>query len=202
MLALESRDAAADNAAFRAAGIGDFETFRFEREGRSADGAPIRLAFSLVFATDPLSPDTGFFACQEHFPENFWNPALQQHPNTAAAVAAAVMVAENPSDHHVFLSALAGERDIQASSTGITVPTPRGAIQVMDPTAFRVQFGVEAPDVTSGARMAALRLAVRDFGAAVTALQAGGVAAQMRMGRIVVGPEVAAGATLVFEAAG
>src|SRR5262245_40504098 len=65
MLAVESRDAAADNAAFRSAGIGDFETFRFEREGRGADGATAKLAFSLVFATDPASPDIGFFACQE-----------------------------------------------------------------------------------------------------------------------------------------
>ena len=98
-------------------------------------------------------------------------------------------------------AAFAGERDIQASSTGITVPTPRGVIQVMDPAAFRIQFGVEPPDVAAGGRMAALRLTVHDCGAAVTALQAGGIAAQMRMGRIVVGPEVATGATLVFEPA-
>src|SRR5262245_1553129 len=203
MLALESRDAAADNAAFRAAGIGDFETFSFEREGRRADGSAVKLGFSLVFAADPRSPDIGFFACQERHPKDaFWNPVFQQHANAAASIAAVVLVAENPTDHHIFLSAFAGERDIQASSTGITVPTPRGAIQVMDPAAFRIQFGVEPPDVTAGARMAALRLAVRDFGAAVTALQAGGVAAQMRMGRIVAGPDVATGATLVFEPAG
>src|SRR5262245_54032691 len=142
MLALESRDAEADNAAFRAAGIGDFATFHFEREGRGPDGAAVKVAFSLVFARDPKSPDIGFFACREHFPEYFWTPAVQRHESTAAAVAAAVLVAENPSDQHVFLSAFAGERDIQASSTGITVPTPRGVIQVMDPAAFRIQFGI------------------------------------------------------------
>lgn len=203
MLAVESHDAGADHAAFRAAGIGDFEIFTFEREGRRADGASIRLGFSLVFAVDPRSPDTGFFACHEqHAKDAFWNPAFQQHANSAASVAAAILVAENPTDHHIFLSAFAGERDIQATSTGITVPTPRGAIQVMDPAAFRIQFGVEPPDVASGGRMAALRLTVRDFGAAVAALQAGGIAAQMRMGRIVVGPQVAIGATLVFEPAG
>jgi len=203
MLALESHDAAADNAAFRAAGIGNFEVFAFAREGRRADGSDIKLGFSLVFATDPKSPDIGFFTCQEDHPKDaFWNPAFQQHPNTAAGIAAVVLVAENPTDHHIFLSAFAGERDIQASSTGITVPTPRGVIQVMDPAAFRIQFGVEPPDVASGGRMAALRLMVRDFGAAVTALKAGGIAAQMRMGRIVVGPEVTTGATLVFEPAG
>jgi catechol 2,3-dioxygenase-like lactoylglutathione lyase family enzyme len=202
MLALESRDANADAAAFRAAGIGDFDIFSFEREARRPDGAAAKVAFSLVFANDRQSPDIGFFACQEHHPENFWNPAFQTHSNGAATIAAVVLVAENPTDHHIFLSAFVGERDIQASSTGITVPTPRGAIQVMDQAAFRIQFGVEPPDVARGARMAALRIAVRDFAAAVTAVQAGGIVAQMRMGRIVVGPEVATGATLVLEPAG
>jgi Glyoxalase-like domain len=202
MLALESRDATADGAAFRAAGIGDFDIFSFEREGRRPDGSTAKVAFSLVFATDPQSPDIGFFACQEHHPENFWNPAFQTHSNTAAAIAAVLLVAENPTDHHIFLSAFVGERDIQATSTGITVPTPRGAIQVMDPAAFRIQFGVEPPDISPGGRIAGLRFAVKDFGAAVAALKTGGIAAQMRMGRIVAGPEVATGATLVLEPAG
>jgi hypothetical protein len=69
----------------------------------------------------------------------------------------------------------------------------------MDPVAFRVHFGTEAPDIVHGARLAALRFAVRDVGAAVAALKAGGVDATMRMGRIVVGPQVGMGATLVFE---
>ncbi len=38
-------------------------------------------------------------------PEKFWNPALQQHANSANDIAGAVLVAENPSDHHIFLSA-------------------------------------------------------------------------------------------------
>jgi hypothetical protein len=200
MLVLEGRGAG-DAEAFRAAGIGDFEVYEFEREGRRPDGTPIKVAFSLAFASDPRAPDVGFFTCQHRHPENFWNPAFQVHPNSAAGIAGAVLVAENPTDHHIFLSAFVGERDIQATSTGITVPTPRGDIQVMDPVAFRSHFGTEPPDIASGARLAALRFAVRDFGAAVEALKRGGVAAQVRMGRIVVGPDLGMGATVVFEAA-
>ena len=70
---------------------------------------------------DPHSPDTGFFTCQHRYPENFWNPAFQQHPNTAAAVAGVVLVAENPSDHHIFLEAFTGEREAQATSAGIGI---------------------------------------------------------------------------------
>ena len=50
MLVLEGHDAQADARAFREAGIGDFDVFDFEREGRRPDGTPIKVAFSLAFA--------------------------------------------------------------------------------------------------------------------------------------------------------
>jgi hypothetical protein len=198
MIALEGQGAA-DAAAFRAAGIGDFEACEFERESRRPDGTPIKVAFSLAFAADPRAPEAGFFTCQHRHPENFWNPAFQVHANAAAGVAGVVLVAENPSDHHIFLSALVGERDIHASSTGVTVPTPRGDIQVTDPAAFRIQFGTEPPDVGRGARLAALRIAVSDLAQTTRILQANRIEAQMRMGRIIVPPSAAMGATLVFK---
>ena len=40
MLVLEGRDAQTDAQAFRAAGIGDFDVFDFEREARRPDGSP------------------------------------------------------------------------------------------------------------------------------------------------------------------
>jgi hypothetical protein len=71
MLVLEGKGAAADAAAFRAANIGDFDVFDFEREGKRPDGASVKVAFSLAFAEDKRAPDTGFFTCQQHYPENF-----------------------------------------------------------------------------------------------------------------------------------
>lgn len=202
MILLEGHDGAADAAAFRAAGIGDFNVFEFAREGRRPDGSSVTLSFSLAFARDPKAPDIGFATCHHHVPDGFWNAAVQAHANSAAAVAGVVMVADNPADHHIFLSAFVGERELLATSSGINVPTPRGDIQVMDPAAFTQHFGVAAPDISHGARLAALRVTVRDVAAAVKALQAAGVPASMRMGRIVVGPQAAMGATLVFEPAG
>jgi Glyoxalase-like domain len=201
MIALESRDAATDARAFREAGIGDFDVFDFEREARKPDGTPVKVAFSLAYAQDEKSPEAGFFVCQQHRPENFWNPAFQAHANTATGIAALVLVADNPTDHHIFLSAFAGEREIEATSTGIRVKTPRGELQAMDPESFRIHFAVEPPDITQGARMAALRIAVRDMAAAQAALRAAQVPAQERMGRIIVAPEQAMGATVVFEPA-
>jgi catechol 2,3-dioxygenase-like lactoylglutathione lyase family enzyme len=199
MLVLEGRDADRDVAEFRAAGIGHFDRFDFEREGRRPDGSSVKVGFSLAFATDPQAPGTAFFTCQQHYPENFWNPAFQTHANAVTGIAGVVLVAENPTDHHIFLSAFAGERALLATSTGVAVTTPRGTIQVMDPAAFRIHYGIEPPDVSHGARLAALRFMVANSGATRAALAAGGVATGDRLGRIVVAPPDGMGATIVFE---
>jgi hypothetical protein len=196
MLVLEGKGAAKDAEAFRAAGIGDFDVFDFEREGKRPDGSSVKVAFSLAFAADRQAPDTGFFTCQQHFPENFWNPAFQKHPNGVTGINGVVFVAENPADHHVFLKAFAGVSDLKSTSSGITIETPRGEIQVMDPAAFRLHYATEPPDVARGMRLAALRFAVRDLAAAKSAL---GDAAAERMSRLIVSPQTAHGATLVFE---
>ena len=198
MLALEGRGAA-DADEFRSAGIGDFETFELAREGKRPDGTAVKVAFSLAFACDPKSPDIGFFTCRHHHPENFWNPVLQDHPNTTQGVAGIVLVADNPSDHHIFLSAFTGERDLLATSAGISITTPRGVIQVMTPAAFEDHFGTKPPDVSGGAKLAALRFAARDLDAASRILHSGNLPFSKRMGHIVVAPEAAFGATLVFE---
>jgi hypothetical protein len=115
------------------------------------------------------------------------------------------MVADNPSAHRIFLSAFTGERDLLATATGITATTPRGEIQVMAPATFASQFGVAPPDTARGARLAALRFAMRDARATADLLcHAGpGMGRQMdqHMGRLIVGPAAAMGATLVFEPA-
>jgi hypothetical protein len=201
-LVLESRDAAADAVMFEVAGIGAFDVFRFEREGAKPDGSPVKVVFSLAFASDPQPADAGFFTCQQHAPENFWDPAFQNHANGVTAVAGVVLVADNPTDHHIFLSAFVGERELDATSTGITVRTPRGTIQVMDPAAYRNHYGIEPPSVSRGACMAALRLAVTDIAGVETILADGGIAASKRMGRVIVPPAQAHGAAIVFEQGG
>lgn len=201
LLILESQDAAADARAFEAAKIAASPALRFEREGKRPDGSPVKVAFSLAFAKDALAPAHHFAVCQQHFPENFWNPTYQQHGNGMTGVAGAVMVADNPSDHHIFLSAFAGERELLSSSAGVTVTTPRGEIQAMTPAAFADHFGVAPPDVASSARLAALRLSASDMTAVERTLASAGIAPVRHMQRLIVPADKALGATLVFEAA-
>ena len=201
MLALEGRKARADARAFREAGIGDFDVFDFEREGQRPDGTAIKVAFSLAFARDPLAPEIGFFTCQHRFPENFWNPAFQFHFNTAIGIAGVVLVAAKPSDHYRFLTAFTGADEVFASTSGLAVKTPCGEIQAMHPAAFERQFGEAPRDTGGGAQLAALRFAVRDPGALQSVLGGSGVASREYQGKLVIGSQVAMGATLVFEAA-
>jgi hypothetical protein len=109
-----------------------------------------------------------------------------------------VIVAENPSDHHIFLSAFTGVRGLIATSSGVTASTPRGDLQIMDRAAFQSHFGVPPPDVSAGARLAALRFSVRDHAKLIAALDASTIPHRSHMGHVVVAPEAALGATLAF----
>jgi Glyoxalase-like domain len=202
MLVLEGDDSAAEAATFRAAGIGDFELFNFERDGKRPDGAPTKVAFSLAFARDVKAPDIGYFTCKQRHPENFWNPAFQNHPNGAIGIAGAALVADKPGEHRMFLSAFTGEHDVLDTPAGLAVKTPRGEIEVMDPASFARHFGVSPPDTQRGGRLAALCFAVRDMTVAQAALRAGEIDFTERQQHLVVGPDTAMGATLVFESAG
>ncbi len=99
-------------------------------------------------------------------------------------VLGAVMVAKDPANHSRILSAFAGATALQMSADRFAIETPRGKIEMMTPVIFQDRFGVEAPDVSGGERLADLRLADKVGGAAT-----------------VVAADQLFGATLVFEAA-
>ena len=198
MLVLEGRGAT-DADAFRIGGIGDFELYEFEREAKRPDGVPTKVAFTLAFAADPAIPEIGCFTCWHRHPENFWNPAFQVHANTASAVAGVVLVANEPTRHQRFLSALIGEPEWCEASAGISAKTPRGEIAVVTPRGFVEQFSVPPPNLARGPRLAALRFTVGDFDVAAARLLEVVPAARLHRRHIVIGPDEAMGAILVFE---
>lgn len=109
------------------------------------------------------------------------------------------MVADNPTDHHVFLSAFTGVRLLHSNSIGVKSVTPHGDLDIMEAPSFRDQFGVTKTMAGEGAELSGLRLNVRDLAALEARLNAGGIAHQRRVGRVVIVPENAFGATLIFE---
>ena len=200
VLIVESKDAQVDESEFRAANILTAPVMRFEREGKRPDGTGVKLAFSLTFATDKASPDIRFATCQQHYPENFWNPAFQRHGNSAAGIAGVVAVAEHPENHARFFEFFAGKAPNPADD-GFTIGTPRGTVDMLTPVAFTRRFGVKPPDVARGPRLAALRFAVGDTSLLQAAPEQAGIAGISAGAPTVIGPADAMGATLVFEAA-
>jgi Glyoxalase-like domain len=199
-LALQSSDPKVEAAEFDKTGFGSFEVVDFARKGKRPDGSEIEVAFSLAFAHDPASPHAGFFTCFHKTPERIWFPESQRHHNGARNIAAAVLVAENPTDHHIFLEAFIGARDVRATSLGLRIETPHGEVLIYDPRAFIDAFGCAAPQ-DEGLRLAALVFAAADLGATRKWVETAGLAPRELHNRLVVGPDGACGAVIAFESA-
>jgi hypothetical protein len=201
MLLLNSSDAASDARSFEASGIGAFDVFDFAREGRRPDGSTVKLAFSLAFAAEPNSPDLRFAVCQHHFPENFWNPAFQVHANGVLDVPGVAMVASDPADHHNFLKAYIGVGEVDSRAGRLIARTENGDIEILEPSAARDLFGLPVKTSGEGLTLNAMRFTVADLAQTEASFRQHEVACQRRGERLIVPPEEAFGATLIFEAA-
>ncbi|HXD43975.1 MAG TPA: VOC family protein [Pseudolabrys sp.] len=202
MLILESRDSGHDVSDFRVAGIAASESLRFEREAKRPDGTAVKVGFSLAFAEDRKAPQIHFATCQQHFPENFWNPAFQTHANSVAGIAAVVVVTDDPAAHRAMLHAFSGAEAVREEGDGYAMTLPRGAIEVMTGAEFVRRYGVPAPQTDGGARLAALRFATANPAAARALIGAAGIPARHAGGALVVQPAAGLGATLLFGPAG
>jgi len=197
MLVLASADAPADAAAFRDAGIGDFEPFRFERTAKRPDGSDAPVAFTLAFAQDRSLPHAGFFVCQQHFPENFWSPAFQRHPNGARGVASVALVSSEPGDHAAFLEAFTGAGGASVVGSDLTYALGRGRLDVLRPDDAAVLYGsVETDDAPC---FVAFTVDVADIDRAAGFLAAAGTPHHRIGSRVVVPASAAHGVAVAFE---
>ncbi|KRE13402.1 glyoxalase [Bosea sp. Root483D1] len=197
MLVLESRDSTGDAEGFRTAGIGDFEPFFFERQARRPDGSEVRVAFSLAFADNPAAPECGFFLCQQHEPQNFWNPAFQQHDNGASGLSAVFLVTREPAAQTDFLSAFSGAESLATPEAGLRLPLPRGRLEVLTPPAAAAMLDDESR--RDQPRFAGFAVTVPDLDTVRTRLAEHGIACRREGGRLVVPASAAFGCAIVFE---
>jgi catechol 2,3-dioxygenase-like lactoylglutathione lyase family enzyme len=148
MLVLSSADAISDAARFAAQGIGDFEPFSFERKAKKPDGSETHVAFTLAFASDPGAPHAGFFVCQQHVPENFWNKSFQQHANSASDIAAVTLASSDPKQHAEFLTKFTGAEKQCLPNNRLRFGLGGGRIEVVSTTEARMPF-LASPLLTS-----------------------------------------------------
>ncbi len=199
MLVVESQDAQADKQDFDESGIGGFEPFFFERFAVKPDGSKVRVAFTLAFAADPAMPEIGCFACQQHEPQNFWNPAFQAHPNGATRLGGIVMLAETPAATVPFFEAFTGSRALCAGARNMAIVTPRGSVEAMSPDCYRDVLGLE-PDLSlgDGPRLAAYKVTV-PLEAMAERLDTAGIAFVRHRKHLAVAAKDNFGTALLFE---
>ncbi|MGN8026045.1 VOC family protein [Microbacterium sp. 22242] len=183
MFVLDSADAAADAADFAREGIGAFAPFSFERAGRAADGSETHVAFTLAFAQDERLSEASFFVCQQLFPEAFWSPALQQHPNGATNVLAVDLVVPRPADHIAFLEAF----------TGVAATAAGHSYALAEHGELRVEAGA-APHGFTG-----FIIAVPELDDVAARLERVGVPFAAASDRLVIGSEHGFGAVITFR---
>ena len=198
MLVLSSPDAEGDAALFARQGIGSFAPFHFERTGRRPDGSETKVAFTLAFAAEESAPRAGFFVCQQHFPENFWNPEFQRHDNKALAIGSVTLAAPDPARHEAFLTAFTGAEPQSPDSDDLSYPLADAHLHVLTPdNAAEIYGSVEAElDQPS---FVAFGVRVEDIGLQARWLDAAEVSYQHIGSRLVVPASTAFGVAIAFE---
>ena len=196
MLALKSDDADADRADFAARGLPVFAPFSFERMATGPDGVDRTVAFSLAYTREPRLRQVGFFACEHHYPENFWRPEYQRHRNGARRIVSVVLATRDPADFHAFISHLSGQHDMVSTSLGVIFDVGASTIEVLSPVGYAAWFGAVAE--ADPRRLLAARVAVADLDQTGLTLEETGVSFEQRMGGLVVPPDRANGVTIAF----
>ncbi len=194
LVALRSSDAEGDARRFAASGIGLSAPLRFSRTAESPDGTRREVAFTIAFALDPEQPVPEFFVCQHHHPENFWNPAMQQHPNGARCLLGLVLTAEKPGTRMSFMTKIFGQGCVTLNEGSLSMVAANDRIDWVTPRHFEAVFGEQI-----GERPAAARIGVEDIDAVRRFLNVMGSPYAVRDTRIVVPPSVGGGVTLSFE---
>jgi hypothetical protein len=193
MMVMRSADAEADRRGFEAAGIGGFARFDFARKGRRPDGREVEVAFSLAFAASPALPETGFFVCQQHFPENFWSSAAQLHPNGAVGVVGLTLVCEEPARATPFLAGFV-DAPAKTISGGVAFAADGTQVECVTSEACAALYGASA----AAPGLAAMRIAVNDLDAAQKRLAEAGIVVRRRAGMAIVDAGTAMGALIAF----
>lgn len=188
MLALDSANATADAALFSRMSIGALKPFYFRRNGRRPDGSETHVAFTLAFAVAPQSPQAGFFVCQHHFPENFWDPAFRHHENAASAITKVRMIAEHPEAYRDFLSAFSGSPARLDDRRQLSMDLQGGRLSV-----------VAAPGGSGSLRLDSLVIGLSDLATQVDRLRRSGIPFTATNEGLRIPPDAAFGLTLVFE---
>jgi len=197
MLAIRSSDAEADRREFADKGLGDFERFDFARKATRPGGETVDVAFSLAFAASEALPETGFFVCQQHFPQNFWSPSAQVHPNGATGIAGLAFAHEAPEDAVRFLAPFLGASRARRAGQGLEIETDGARIEIAPRSTLVERYGPAiAPD---GPSLALIRIRVAESDKSSAFSSRGAIPHSLRGHALELNAANACGVAIVFE---
>lgn len=198
-LVFGSDDAAADDRAFREAGISGGTPLEFARTFTGPSGEQGEAAFHLAFAADLRAPDVFFFTCQRVRRPDVDRRELERHPNGVAGISQVVLSEENPSDFQYLLQEVVGARRVDSNSFGITLPAANGRVSALTPEGVRAFLGEAPVSSERGLRPRGIVFRVDDLASPERELRKNGVSFH-RLGRRVIVPRAPGqGSIFAFE---
>ncbi len=198
-IAVASTSAAADHDVYVEHGLSAGDILHFSRPLRLPDGTEATASFRLAFAADLRAPDFLLFSCERANPLPADRAALERHENGVTGISAVVLTEENPSDFQEMLETVFHQREIEAHSFGIVVPSANAKIEVLTPAGLAGYFGLDAQNAERGLVGAAIVFRTGDIGVTERLLAANGVRHAHKDGRLIVPREAGQGAHFVFE---
>lgn len=197
-IALLSRNAIVDREAFAASGYDGGELLEFGRLFKMPDGDSLDLSFRLAFATDRLAPAFFVFACQRLFDFTPDRGALTTHANGVVGLARLVFSAREPERHQAFLESTLGSAAIVVNSLGLTLAMANVVADILAPDGLAARYGI-ADLGEAELRLAGLVFETADVEHVRRLLDAAGLSAIDRPGRLVVPLTPTGAAFLAFE---
>jgi hypothetical protein len=192
ILAFGIADAAVELARLNRAGLAIPGIAHLERPVDDPDGP--RARFSRLPLPD--APEGRLQLIQHLTPELLWQPRWLDHPNRAVALEAAILAVPQPAVTAAALSRLTGAALEPDPAGGYALPLPQGRLRILPPGALAAVLpGVAAPALPY---LAGYVVRTDDGNAAVQALL--GDRLHAVPGGLMVAPELAGGAALVFAA--
>jgi len=115
--------------------------FDFAREGAKPEGTPVKRWRSRWFLPAIRPRRIWVLRRASTISRRILGPGISNPRQWRANRGRVAMVADNPTDHHIFLKAFSGVQDLHSSSIGVKARTGNGDIEIMEQVAFRDQFG-------------------------------------------------------------
>ncbi len=194
IIALSIGDETANLRRLRQAGIDIPGVAWLERPVDDADPNGLRARFARLPLPD--APEGRIQLIRHLTPEAIWQPRFLDHANHAVALEEVVVAVENPAESAARFSVLAGRHAVANGAAGYTLQFERSRLRLLPAEALRAELPEVA--IASLPLIAAIAIRTDDCATAVRRLVQG-IAHRQIPGGMVVAPEAAGGAAIIFK---